>query len=73
MTDTITRTYTGSVRLRNKREHRALETLWWWANTVRNAVCEQELGIRAHNRRVFLQHGTDWEPGNGDFASVLDE
>ena len=73
MSTTITRTYTGAVRLRGKREHRALECLWWWANTLRNALCEQELGIRAHNRRVFLRHGTDWEPGPEDFASVLDE
>ena len=43
------------------------------AATVRNAICEQELGIRAHNRRVFLSHGTDWEPRPEDFARVLDE
>ena len=73
LTEPVTRTFTGSVRLRNAREHRALEHLWWWANTVRNAVCEQELGIRAHNRRVFLSHGTDWEPDKEDFARVLDE
>ena len=28
-------------------------------------------GIREHNRRVFLHHGTDWTPD--DFASVLDD
>ena len=37
-TATVTRTWTGTVRLRNAREHRALEHLWWWANTVRNAL-----------------------------------
>ena len=30
-TATVTRTWTGTVRLRNAREHRALEHLWWWA------------------------------------------
>ena len=40
-TATVTRTWTGAARLRNAREHRALEHLWWWANTVRNALCEQ--------------------------------
>ena len=67
---TVTRTWTGAIRIRNAREHRALEHLWWWANTVRNALCEQALSIREHNRRTFLRHGTDWTPG--DFASVLD-
>ena len=70
-TATVTRTWTGTVRLRNAREHRALEHLWWWANTVRNALCEQALSIREHNRRTFLRHGTDWTPD--DFASVLDD
>ena len=37
-TSTVTRTWTGAVRLRNALEHRALEHLWWWANTVRNAL-----------------------------------
>ena len=69
-TATVTRTWTGTVRLRNAREHRALEHLWWWANTVRNVLCEQALSIREHNRRVFLRHGTDWTPD--DFASVLE-
>ena len=45
--------------------------LWWWANTVRNALCEQALSIREHNRRTFLRHGTDWTPDA--FASVLDD
>ena len=36
-TATVTHTWTGTVRLRNAREHRALEHLWWWANTVREA------------------------------------
>ena len=45
--------------------------LWWWANTVRNALCEQALSIREHNRRTFLRHGTDWTPDT--FASVLDD
>ena len=70
-TTTVTRTWTGTVRLRNAREHRALEHLWWWANTVRNALCEQALSIREHNRRTFLRHGTDWTPDA--FASVLDD
>ena len=70
-TSTVTRTWTGTVRLRNAREHRALEHLWRWANTVRNALCEQALSIREHNRRTFLRHGTDWTPD--DFASVLDD
>ena len=69
-TATVTRTWTGTVRLRNAREHRALEHLWWWANTVRNALCEQTLSIREHNRRVFVRHRTDWEPDA--FASVLE-
>ena len=69
-TATVTRTWTGAARLRNARGHRALEHLWWWANTVRNALCEQALSIREHNRRVFLRHGTGWEPDG--FASVLD-
>ena len=40
---------------------------------VRNqdALCEQALSIREHNRRRFLRHGTDWTPD--DFASVLDD
>ena len=33
----VTRTWTGTVRLRNARE---LEQLWWWPNTVRNAPDE---------------------------------
>ena len=70
-TATVTRTWTGAVRLRNAREHRALEHLWWWANTVRNALCEQALSIREHNRRTFLRHGADWTPDA--FASVLDD
>ena len=70
-TTTVTRTWTGTVRLRNAREHRALEHLWWWANTVRNALCEQALSICEHNRRTFLRHGTDWTPDA--FASVLDD
>ena len=70
-TATVTRTWTGSVRLRNAREHRALEHLWWWANTVRNALCEQALSIRERNRCTFLRHGTDWKPD--DFASVLED
>ena len=70
-TATVTRTWTGTVRLRNAHEHRALEHLWWWANTVRNALCEQALSIREHNRRTFLRHGTDWTPDA--FASVLDD
>ena len=37
---------------------------------MRNALCEQALSIREHNRRTFLRHGTDWTPD--DFASVLD-
>ena len=69
-TGTITCTFTGAVRLRNTREHRALEHLWWWANTVRNALCEQALSIREHNRGVFLRHGTQWSPD--EFASVLE-
>ena len=60
-TATVTRTWTGAIRLRNAREHRALDHLWWSANTVRNALCEQALAIREYNRRVFLRHGTDWE------------
>ena len=73
MSTTVTRTFTGSIRLRDAREHRGLEHLWWWANQVRNALCEQELGLRAHNRRVFLSHGSGWEPGPEDFTTVLDE
>ena len=71
VTATVTRTWTGAVRLRNAREHRALEHLWWWANTVRNTLCEQALSIREHNRRTFLRHGADWTPDA--FASVLDD
>ena len=44
-----------------------------WMSLVRNqdALCEQALSIREHNRRGFLRHGTDWTPD--DFASVLDD
>lgn len=63
-------TLTGQVRLRCTREHRALERLWGWCNELRNALCEQELSVRAYNRAVFLRHGTDWKPE--EWASVLD-
>ena len=67
---TVTRTWTGRSGSANARKHRALGHLWWWAKTVRNALCEQALSIREHNRRTFLRRGTDWTPG--EFASVLD-
>lgn len=38
--------------------------------SIRNALCEQELSVRADNRRVFLRHGTDWEPDS--FSTALD-
>ena len=42
-------------------------------NDIPSAVrqdCEPALAIREHNRRVFLRHGTDWEPDA--FAPVLE-
>ena len=47
-----TLTVTGALRLRNAREHRALEGLWSWCNELRNALCEQHLGGGVQPARV---------------------
>ena len=58
----VTRTWTGTVRLRNAREHRALEHLWWWANTVRNALPDY---VRSSSRsRRTHGIGASWERGH---------
>lgn len=55
-------TVNAALRLRNAREHRALERLFWSVNQVHNALVEQELGIRRVNRQRILKHPEGWEP-----------
>ena len=68
---TIARTLTARVRPRCTREHRALERLFAAANSVHNALVEQELGIRRVNRNRILRHREGWTPER--FAETWEE
>ena len=67
-----TTTLRAPVRLRNAREHRRLARRLRDGAELHNALAAFDRGIRAHNRRCFLRHPCDWQPGPGDFQAAGD-
>ena len=65
-----TTTLRAPVRLRNAREHRRLARRLRDGAELHNALAAFDRGIRAHNRRCFLRHPCDWQPGPGDFQAA---
>ena len=67
-----TTTLRAPIRLRNAREHRRLVRRLRDGAELHHALAAFDRGIRAHNRRCFLRHPCDWQPGPGDFRAAGD-
>ncbi len=67
---TATVTISAPIRPRNAREHRRLARRLRQGAELHNALAAFDRGIRAHNRRCFLRHPCDWQPGPDDFQAA---
>ena len=63
-------TLRAPIRVRNAREHARLDRRLRQGAELHNALARFDRGIRRHNRRCFLRHVPDWQPGAGDWQDV---